>query len=102
MASDRRGVAETKRKRYRGTPRVPFQREESLSKRPRHVIVVGKGEGTLVLLGLLESKGGAELAPKPLMVKAIGGKRSDGDVRPYQLSSHHDDEIQVPKMHMCA
>ena len=56
----------------------------------------------LVLPGLSWSKGDAELAPKPLMVKAIGGKRSDGGVRPYQLSSHRDDEIQVPKMHVCA
>ena len=56
----------------------------------------------LVLPGLSWSKGGAELAPKPLMVKAIGGKRSDGGVRPYQLSSHRDDEVQVTKMHVCA
>jgi len=56
----------------------------------------------LVLPGLPWSKGGAELATKPLMVKAVGGKRSDGGVRPYQLSSHRDDEIQVPKMHVCA
>ena len=52
----------------------------------------------LVLPGLPWSKGGAELAPKPLMVKAIGGKRSDGGVRPYQLSSHRDDEkYRFPK-----
>ena len=74
----------------------------SLPRRSRHAIVVGEGEAMLVLPGLPWSKGGAELAPKPLMVKAVGGKRSDGGVRPYQLSSHRDDEIQVPKMHVCA
>ena len=69
--------------------------------RSRHAIIVGEGEEMLVLPGLPWSKGGTELAPKPLMVKAIGGKRSDGGVRPYQLSSHRDDEIQVPETHVC-
>ena len=64
-----------------------------LSERSCHVIVVGKGEETLVLPGLLGSKGDAELAPKPLMVEADGGEKFDGGVRPYQLSSHRDDEI---------
>ena len=76
-----------------GTPYVAFWREESFSGRPRHVVVAGKGEATLVLPGLLESKGGVELAPKPLVVEVDGGERSDGSVSPYQLSSHCDDEI---------
>ena len=46
----------------------------------------------LVLPGLLGSKGDAELAPKPLVVEADGGERLEGGVRPYQLSSHRDDE----------
>ena len=76
-----------------GTPYVAFRREESFSGRPRHVVVAGKGEATLVLPGLLESKGGVELAPKPLVVEADGGERLDGSVSLYQLSSHRDDEI---------
>ena len=91
-ANGRRGVAETERKRYRGTPYVMLWRGESFSRRPRHVIVVGKGEAPLVLPGLLEPKGGVELVPKPLVVEADGGERLDGSVSPYQLSSHHDDE----------
>ena len=70
-----------------------LQREVPLFERSCHVIIVGKGEAMLVLPGLLGSKGDAELAPKPLMVEANGGERLDGGVRPYQLSSHHDDEI---------
>jgi len=93
VANGRRGVAETKWKRYRGASYVAFRREESFSGRPRHVVVAGKGEATLVLPGLLESKGGVELAPKPLVVEVDGGERSDGSVSPYQLSSHCDDEI---------
>ena len=68
-------------------------KEVPLSGRSCHVIVIGKGEATLVLPGLLGSKGDAELAPKPLVVEADGGERLDGGVRPYQLSSDHDDEI---------
>ena len=81
---------------------MAFWREVSLPGRSHHAIVVGEGEAMLVLPGLPWSKGGAELAPKPLMVKAVGGKRSGGGVRPYQLSSHRDDEIQVPETHVCA
>ena len=51
-----------------------FRREVSLPGRLRHAIVVGEGEAMLVLPGLPWSKGGAELAPKPLMVKAVGGR----------------------------
>ena len=73
-----------------------------LSGRSCHIAVIGKGEVTLVLPGLLGSKGDAELAPRPLMVEADGGERLDGGVRPHQLSSHRDDEIQAPKVHVCA
>ena len=68
-------------------------REVPLSRRSCHVVIVGKGEATLALPGLLGSKGDAELAPKPLVVEDDGGERLDGGVRPYKLSSHHDDEI---------
>ena len=68
-------------------------REVALSERSCHVVVVEKGEATLVLPGLLGSKGDAELAPKPLVVEDDGGERLDGGVRPYQLSSHRDDKI---------
>ena len=51
------------------------------------------GEATLVLLGLLGSKGDAELAPTLIVVEDDGGERLDGGLRPYQLSSHHDDEF---------
>jgi len=47
----------------------------------------------LVLPELLGSKGDAELAPTLLVVEDDGGERLDGGVRPYQLSSHHDDKI---------
>ena len=70
-----------------------LRREGALSRRLCHVVVDGKGEATLVLPRLLGSKGDAELAPKPLVVEADGGERLDGGVRPYQLSSHRDDEI---------
>ena len=46
----------------------------SIPGRSRHAVVVGEGEAMLVLPGLSWSKGGAELATKPLMVKAIGGR----------------------------
>ena len=64
-----------------------------MSGRSCHVVVVGKGEATLVLSGLLGSKGDAELAPKPLVVEDDGGERLDGGLRPYQLSSQCNDEI---------
>ena len=72
---------------------MALQREVPLSGRSFHVIIVGKDEATLVLPGQLGSKGDAELAPKPLVVEDDGGERLDCGVRPYQLSSHHDDEI---------
>ena len=93
VASGRRGVAETEQKCYRGAPHVALRREVPLSERSCHVIIIGKGKATLVLPRLLGSKGDAELVPKPLVVEADGGKRLDGAVRSYQLSSHRDDEI---------
>jgi len=72
---------------------VALQREVALSRRSCHVVVVGKGEATLVLLGLLGSEGDAEMAPKPLMVEGSGGERPDGGVRPYQIFPHRNDEI---------
>ena len=93
VANGRRGVAETKQKRCRGTLHVVLRREAPLSRRSCHVIVVGKGKATLVLPGLLGSKGDAELAPKPLVVEDDGGETMDGGVRLYQLSSHRDDKI---------
>ena len=93
VANGRRSVIETERKRYRGSPYAAFRREGSSSGRPRHVVGIGKGETTLVLPGLLGSKGDTELALKPLMVEAEGGKRLDGGVSQCQLSSHHDDEV---------
>ena len=73
MASGCRGVVETEQKRCRGAPYVVFQRKGFSSSQPRHVVGVGKGEAALVLPGLLEPKGGAELAPKPLVVEVDGG-----------------------------
>ena len=70
-----------------------FRREEPLSGRSCHVIIVGKGEAMLVLPGLLGSKGDTEPMPKPLVVEADGGERLCGGVHRYRLSSHHDDEI---------
>jgi len=72
---------------------VALRREVPLSGRSCHVVIVGKGEATLALLGLLGSKGDAEPTPKPLMVEADGGERLDGRVHPYQLSFHRDNEI---------
>ena len=93
-ANGRREVAETEWKCCWGAPYVMFWREESFSRRLHHVIVVGKGEVTMVFPGLLEPKGGTELAPKPLVIEADGaGERLDGSVSLYQLSSHRDDEI---------
>jgi len=61
---------------------VSFWRDVSLSRRLRHAIAVGDGEAMLLLPGLPWSMGDVELTPKPLMVKAVGGKRLDGGVRP--------------------
>ena len=70
-----------------------LQREVPLFRRLCHVIVIGKGKATLVLPGLLGSKGDAELAPTLIVVEDDGGERLDGGLRSYQLSSHRDDEI---------
>ena len=70
-----------------------FRREGSSSGKPRHVVGVGKDEATLVLPGLLGSKGDTELVLKPLVVEADGGERLDGGVSQCQLSSHRDDEV---------
>ena len=93
MANGHRSVAETERKRYRGALYVVFQREGPSSRKLCHVIGVEKGEATLVHPGLLGSKGGTELALKPLVVEADGGERLDGGMSQCQLSSHHDDEV---------
>ena len=42
------------------------------------------------------------LALKPPIVEADGGERLDGGVSQCQLSSHHDDEVQVTEAHVCA
>ena len=93
MASGRRGIAETERKRCQGALHVVLWREVPLFGRSCHIVVVGKGEVMLVLPGLLGSEGDAELVPKPLVVEDDGGERPDGGVRPYQLSPHRNDEI---------
>ena len=93
VANGHRSVAETERKRCQGTPYVVFRRKGSSSGKPRHVVGVGKGEAALVLPGLLGSKGGIELALKPLVVEADVGERLDGRMSQCQLSSHHDDEV---------
>ena len=93
VASGRRGVAETERKRCRGAPHVALRGEVPLSGRSCHIIVVGKGDATLVLPGLQGSKGDAELVPTLIVVEHDGGERLDGGLRPYQLSFHRDDEI---------
>ena len=58
-------------------------------------------ERVMVLPRLLGSKGDTELALKPLVVAADGGERLNGGVSQRQLSSHHDDEVQVTEAHMC-
>ena len=63
---------------------------------------MGEGEAALVIPGLLGSQGDTELALKPLIVEANGGERLDGGMSQRQLSSDRDDEVQVPKAHMCA
>ena len=93
VASGRRGVAETEQKRHQGAPHVAIRREVPLFGKSCHVVVVGKGEATLVLPGLLGSKGDAELAPRRLVAEDDGGERLDGGLHSYQLSSHRDDEI---------
>ena len=55
----------------------------------------------MVLPGWLGSQGDAELALKPPVVEADGGERLDDGVSQCQLSSHRDDEVQVPKVHVC-
>ena len=55
-----------------------------------------------VLPGWLGSKGDAGLVLKPPVVEADGGERLDGGVGQRQLSSHHDDEVQVTETHVCA
>ena len=92
VANGRRSVAETERKCCRGAPYVVFRRKGPSSRKPRHVVVVGKGEAALVLPGLLGSKGDTKLALKPLVVEADGGERLDGGVSQCQLSPHRDDE----------
>ena len=70
-----------------------LQREGALFGRLCHVVIVGKGEATLVLPRLLGSEGDAEPVPKPLVVEDDGGERMDGGVRPHQLSPHCNGEI---------
>ena len=70
-----------------------FQREGPSSRKPCHVVGVGKGEVALVLPELLGSKGDTKLALKPLVVEADGGERLDCGVSQCQLSSHRDDEV---------
>ena len=48
------------------------------------------------------SKGDARLALKPPVVEVDGGERLDGGMGQRQLSSHHDDEVQVNETYMCA
>ena len=55
-----------------------------------------------VLPGRLGSEGDAGLVLKPSTVGANGGERLDGEMGQRQLSSHHDDEVQVTEMHVCA
>jgi len=86
VAYGRRGIAETERKRRRGTPCGAFQRE---------------GEAARDLPGRLGSKGDAKPALKPLVAGADGRERLDGETDQRQLSSHHDDEVQVIETHMC-
>ena len=85
LADGRHGVAETKRKCHRGTPCGVFWRE---------------GEVAWVLPRQLGSKGDVGLALKPPVVEADGGERLDGGVGQRQLSSHHDDEVQVTETHV--
>ena len=101
VANDRRSVAETEWKRCRGTPYVVFRRERLSSGEPRHVFGIREGEAAQVLLGWLGSQGDTELALKPPVVEADGGKRLNGSVSQCQLFSHRDDEVQVSEAHVC-
>ena len=67
-----------------------------------HVECSREGETVQVLPRRLGSKGDIGLALKPPVVEADGGERLDGGVGQRQLSSHHDDEVQVTEMHVCA
>ena len=93
VANDRRSIAETERKRCRGALYVVFRREGPSSRKPCHVVGVGKGEAALVLPRLLGSKRDTKLPLKPLVVEADGGESRDGGVSQCQLSSHRDDEV---------
>ena len=61
-----------------------------------------EGEAARVLPRRLGSEGDAGLALKPPIARADGGERLDGGVSQRQLSSHHDDEVQVTETHVCA
>ena len=74
VANGCHSVVETERKCCRGAPYVVFWREGSSSRKPCHVASVGKGEVTLVLPGLLGSKGDTGLALKPPIAGADGGR----------------------------
>ena len=87
VASGCRSVAEAERQRRRGTPCGAFRRE---------------GEVAQGLPGRLGSRGDAGLALKPPVAGADGGERLDGEMGQHLLSSHHDDEVQVTEMHVCA
>ena len=56
----------------------------------------------MVLSRWLGSQGDTELVLKPPVVEVDGGERLDGGVSQCQLSSHRDDEVQVPKAQVCA
>ena len=87
VANGRRGVAEIEQKRRWGALCGVFQRE---------------GEATWVLPGRPGSKGDTGLALKPPIVETDGGERLDGGMGQCQLSSHHDDEVQVTETHVCS
>ena len=87
VASGHRGVAEAERKRHWGASRGMFR---------------GEGEAAWVLPRWLGSEGDAGLALKPPIAGADGGERLDGEMGQHQLSSHHDDEVQVTETHVCA
>jgi len=93
VANGCHSVAEIERKRCQGAPYMVFQREGPSSRKPCHIIGIGKGETVLVLPRLLGSKGDTELALKPLVVEADGGERLDGGMSQCQLSFHRDDEV---------
>ena len=86
VAYGRCSVAETERARRRGAPCGVFRRA---------------GEAARVLPGRLGSEGDTGLALKLPAAEVDGGERLDGDVGQRQLSSHHDDEVQVTETHVC-